>query len=81
VIKRVVIARAKVQPYRNSLLHPDPKRNQDMSKRVIAVTAIFPALNEEVSAAFCSARAFPSGIKKRLLGTCVAQWALLLPTK
>jgi hypothetical protein len=76
----VVIARAKGQSYRN-FLHPDPKKNQDMSKRVIAITAAFPALNEEVFAAFCSARAFPSGIKKRLLGTCVAQWALLLPTR
>jgi hypothetical protein len=50
-----------------------------MSKRVIAITATFHALSEEVFAASCSAGAFPSGIKTRLLGTCVAQWALLLP--
>jgi len=72
VIKLVVIARAKGQSYRNSLLHPDSKKNQDMSKRVIAVTATFHTLNAEVFAASCSIRAFPLVIETRLLGTFVA---------
>ena len=72
MVKRVVIARAKVQSYRNSLLPPDPKKNQDISKRRIAVSATFHTLNAEVFAASCSGRAFPSEIQTRLLGTCVA---------